>query len=303
MELVSTMSAEGAEIPVVDMPLLAIERWATVATQDRKFWIALAAAALLHMAFLINIAMHGAPRHLGDASGSDDGISISVVTEADIQSHATVPEIAEPPPGALPTAAPQPDPQQWEAKTEEAKPDPQSVPEAETAPPAMPDDMRQLLAIPLPGAEPAKKTPPPKPQQPAKPQQREQQPTQQRTAKLDFATPPSALNTAPGFAGRFTGATRPPGTTRSGANDDFARHVIAELQKTMPQLRQTLGRCTVRIFLNQNGNVSEVQVIRPSSIANIDQSVVFAVRQTSFPFPPPNSNEADRTFFVTYIYN
>ena len=70
----------------------------------------------------------------------------------------------------------------------------------------------------------------------------------------------------------------------------------------MPQLRDTQGRVTVRIILNENGNVQSVQVVRPSTAASLDQSVVFATKQTSYPFPPPNSNLADRTFLVTYIY-
>ena len=85
--------------------------------------------------------------------------------------------------------------------------------------------------------------------------------------------------------------------------DAFARGVIRALQQTMPQLRETLGRVTVRIILNQNGNVESVQVVRPSKIASLDQSVLFATKQTSYPFPPPNATLADRTFVVTYIYH
>jgi periplasmic protein TonB len=71
----------------------------------------------------------------------------------------------------------------------------------------------------------------------------------------------------------------------------------------MPQLRDTLGRVTVRIVLNDNGNIVDVQVVRPSVVPGLNQNVVFAAKQTSYPFPPPNSNDADRTFLVTYIYN
>src|SRR5690606_4442020 len=95
---------------------------------------------------------------------------------------------------------------------------------------------------------------------------------------------------------------RPPGITRSGANDEFARGVIRALQETMPQLRNTLGRVTIRILLNENGNIERVSLVRSSEDSRLDQSVIFAAKQTSYPLPPGNSNVADRTFLITYIY-
>ncbi len=79
--------------------------------------------------------------------------------------------------------------------------------------------------------------------------------------------------------------------------------MIRALKKTMPQLSNTFGSVKVRIVLNQNGNVEDVQVILPSNVAGLDQSVAFAVKQTSFPFPAPNSLPVDRIFQVTYIYH
>ena len=58
----------------------------------------------------------------------------------------------------------------------------------------------------------------------------------------------------------------------------------------------------MRIILDLNGSIVRTDVIRPSSVAGLDQSVVFATRQASFPFPPRNANAADLTFLVTYIY-
>jgi TonB family protein len=58
----------------------------------------------------------------------------------------------------------------------------------------------------------------------------------------------------------------------------------------------------VRIILDKDGSVVRTDVIRQSSVAGLDQSVVFATRQTSYPFPPRNANAADLTFLVTYIY-
>ena len=70
----------------------------------------------------------------------------------------------------------------------------------------------------------------------------------------------------------------------------------------MPQLSNTFGRVTVRITLNDTGNLADVKVVRKSDIAGLDQNVMFATRQTNYPFPPPNSKDVDRVFIVTYIY-
>ncbi len=120
-----------------------------------------------------------------------------------------------------------------------------------------------------------------------------------QTAKLDL-TPPAVFQAPVGGGG--AGLQRPAGITRSGENDDFARGVIRALQTTMPQLRNTFGRVTVRIELNMNGNLVRTTVLKPSNVAGLDQSVVFATQQSSFPFPPRNAVPADLVFFVTYIY-
>lgn len=139
-----------------------------------------------------------------------------------------------------------------------------------------------------------------KPQKPTenKPSQNPSKNT--KTANLDLAVPP-AMFTAPAGSGG-AGVERPAGITRSGENDRFARGVIRALQQTMPQLRDTRGRVRVRITLDRNGNLVSTQVMMPSQVAGLDQSVVFATRQTSFPLPPNNANSADLVFVVTYIY-
>ncbi len=146
-------------------------------------------------------------------------------------------------------------------------------------------------------AEPTKAKPAPA----AKPKPVAKTPPQ-KTAKLDLSTPPPSFNAPIGGGGQAS-FSRPPGITRSGFNDKFARDVVRALQQTMPQLRETRGRVTVRILLTDNGNVRDVQVVAPSPLAELNQSVVFAARQTSYPLPPGGSNEADRTFLITYIYN
>ena len=118
-------------------------------------------------------------------------------------------------------------------------------------------------------------------------------------------TPPQ-----PTFSGAFTGSSgrggggieRPPGITRSGENDDFAKGVVRALQRTMPQLSDTFGRVTVRITLDRNGSLVGTRVVRGSNVAGLDRSVVFSTQQASFPFPPKNANAADLLFIVTYVY-
>jgi protein TonB len=94
---------------------------------------------------------------------------------------------------------------------------------------------------------------------------------------------------------------RPPGITRSGENDEFARNVIRALQKTMPRER-ALGRVTVRIVLSENGSRADVQLLKSGGDSDLDFNVMFAARQTAYPFPPQKSTVVDRTFTVTYIY-
>ncbi len=67
-------------------------------------------------------------------------------------------------------------------------------------------------------------------------------------------------------------------------------------------LRDTYGRVTVRLLLNENGDLVDVQVVSPSGKPLLDQSVVFSTKQASFPLPPRGSTQIDRTFIVTYVY-
>ncbi len=144
----------------------------------------------------------------------------------------------------------------------------------------------------------AKKADEPKKAPSAKP--KPQRNAERRTANLAAPSPPVMFSAPQGGGG--AGVQRPPGITRSGANDEFARGVIRALQRTMPHLRDSTGRVTVRIKLDKNGNLASTTVVRPSRVSGMDQSVVFATHQSSFPLPPLNANTADLTFIVTYIY-
>ena len=270
------------------LALLAGERWQTASSRDRRFVIALAATALLHAVFVIGIA-RSVPRYVGDPSGADTAISIAIVTEADFKSLSTVPEMAETPPGAP-------------ASTRLQQPEPQSKP-------ALPETLRQSITDDVPDAKPSPERTPepgptPAPKKPAAKVQLQPQPPlkPKQSAKLDLTPPEMSMN-GPNGGGGSAGFERPPGITRSGANDAFGYDVVKALRKSMPPHSGLFGRVKVRFILDLNGNVTDVQVVQSSKIAQIDQEVVFAVRQTTFPFPPPNSIPADRTFQITYIYN
>jgi protein TonB len=239
---------------------------------------------------------------------------------------------AQPPPQPVPT--PKPDEAKQEAQPEPPTPPqkqetPPDVPEEvaepdpvkpteqaaakpeETSPDSIPPDLFSLQAedpskmqsndkpTPKPDAKPETKSETKKPtpsksasKPPAKPQKK-------NLAALDLSTPMT-----PSFGGGGGAAfQRPPGITRSGLNDAFARAVIRALQQTMPQLTGALGRVTVRILLSESGNVVEVKLLSGAKDPSLSQDVVFAAKQTSYPIPPAGSNLADRTFMVTYIYD
>ncbi len=318
---------------------------------DRRFFRYLLLALVLHALLLVRVQT-AAPRRLGAPEGADDAISVSIITERDLNGRATVedraagrpapppppPQTTTPPP-PTPPAPPieQPSPPEPQAAAAPPPPPAAAVPEPaekQTPPatlrPTLPDEAigPAPKADPKPApektktekpseqatqsensaetAKPVAKPDPTQKQEPAekpaevKPKPPAKKPAQRtETAKLDL-TPPAVFQAPVGGGG--AGVQRPAGITRSGENDDFARGVIRALQSTMPQLRNTFGRVTVRVELNMNGNLVRTTVLKPSNIAGLDQSVVFATQQSSFPFPPRNAVPADLVFFVTYIY-
>ncbi len=79
---------------------------------------------------------------------------------------------------------------------------------------------------------------------------------------------------------------RPPNVTRSRENSEFGRAVIRALYKTMPVAGDTVARVTIRLFLSETGNLTQLQLVRSSGDPILDQNVMFAARQSSFPIPP-----------------
>lgn len=339
--------SEGDAQHTFDLSLAGAARsGTTVLRDDRRFAAGLLAATLLHAMLFVSFNS-GEPRRLGDPSGADDAISVSIITAEDLKDRATVDDRAaglpapppSPPPApaetspVTPTSPEPPVEKPAEAKTEpppELKPTlgekPVPEPQPAESEKATITPTPELLALPEPGAQPAPKAaekkaakeesetdaqkesakkaetavkspevskPQPAKPTPAKPAE------PKKSAKLDLS-PPAVFRAPVGGGG--AGVQRPAGITRSGENDDFARGVIRALQRTMPQLRDTFGRVTVRITLNMQGNLASTQVLKPSQVAGLDQSVVFATQQSSFPFPPHNAKPVDLVFIVTYIY-
>jgi periplasmic protein TonB len=332
--------AENATQTIDDLKVAIEERWASMSgKRDRAFLAGLGCALLLHSLFLIGVLRTAVPAVIGAENGSEETIDVSMITDAEFKAKFAQEATNAPAgPAAPPTPPPaQPQPEQTETKpaeptppietaaiepppptpepepvkepeakpqdVAEPKPEPKSEPPPAELAPSLAEDLPDLLTL---QSTPQKKTetkpeatkPKPKPAE-AKPTQA--QPPRQKQAALDLA-PPSTFRGGGGFGGE-AGVQRPPGTTRAGWNDSFFRAVIAALRSTMPQLRNTHGRVTVRIMLNENGNIKSTDVVRPSQVSGLDQSVVFATKQTNFPLPPLAANEADRTFLITYIYD
>lgn len=282
---------------------------APVPQRQPVFWLALAAAALVHAGLVVGLS-RSSPHYLGDEGGVAEAINVELVDEGELLSMSAKSDQAPPPPTV---AAPAPSPAAEPAPAEpeppaEAAPAQQSAAlptlEAEEPQAAAPPD---AVPKPAPKSEAAKEKPKeaPKemPKEVAKPE-----PTAKPAPKP--RAPPSQLDLTVPFDVTMQGdadgggasSTRPPGITRTGENDRFGRDVIRALKKTMPPSEGVTGKVKVRIFLNERGNVAWVRVVEGSGDRLLDDSVVFSVHQSSFPFPPKGATEADRTFLVTYIY-
>lgn len=289
------------------------------AASDRGFRRALVVALALHLSLMLGFLT--APesltqKRLGEPDADPNGVSVEIVDMADLKSRTNVPLMGSPPePMPQPQQQPTPKPPEKQAKPPEPTPEPEqsqlqpqqqpSQPQAAEPPPQQPAKeapREKTEAIEAPGNPPPSEPPAeqPKPAPPTKHAARPPAPSSQQAPQrrvLDLSIPPSALNITP----RDVGAQRPPGITQSGENDQFGRGVINALWRTFPQLRTT-GVVGVRFVLNTKGNLTNIVVTRSSGDSNLDQTIVFAVKQASFPIPPDNSTEVDRTFLITYIY-
>lgn len=291
--------------PPADLGGLSAGARGAQATQgDRRFHIGLALAVVLHS--LLFAGFYGSPqRHIGSPDGDRNAVDVSFVSEDELQSIASAaaapkatPVPPAPPPQPPAEAAPEPAPETAspappQPSTSAQPPEPVPPPES-----AIPDEALTLKPLEDLRASTEKSAPkpaePPKPQPPAK----QPAPERKRSATLDLSPPANFTFGGGGGAA----VARPAGITRSGENDAFARGVISALRRTMPQLMDTRGRVTVRITLGKDGELVSTQVVNPSNVSGLDRSVVFATRQTSYPFPPRNARPVDLVFLITYIY-
>jgi TonB family protein len=262
------------------------------------FWLALLVAALMHAGLIVGVS-RSHPRTIGVAEGDTNAIDVELVDEGELRAMsapASAPAAPQETPAAqaaAPSVEPQPEP------TPETPPE--AAPQQSAALPAL--EAEEPQASPPPAALP--KPAPPKSSEtseaPAK-KQSETKPALKPPAKLDLSVPFDLAIQGGTSGGSASSATRPPGITRSGENDRFGRDVIRALKKTMPPLESVTGKVKVRIFLDERGNVAWVRLVEGSGDRGLDDSVVFSVHQSSFPFPPKGATAADRTFLVTYVY-
>jgi periplasmic protein TonB len=292
------------------------DRW------SRGFWIGLACAAAVHAVLIIGVARH-APRYLGAAGGAADAINVELVDEADLKSRETSTGNS-PPPGAL---VPPPQPQS-EPAPESPPPQPEAKQPVEKTPPEQkaektPEPKAELPAEAAPADQPASLLPVEKEKpQSAPPQaghakedakEKKAEAEAEAAKKLELKPPnqldlslPKEMSMAQpfdNFGSASSAVGRPPGITRSGANDDFGRGVIRALKKTMPPATGTKGRLTIRLILDERGNIATLKLVKAAGIRDLDEGVMFSAQQASFPFPPQGATVADRTFLITYVYN
>lgn len=306
--------ATGAPVQAADATSAVRVRAVAVPNpQERVFGTALACALIVHAALLIGFT-RSQPRLMGEKGGRPDGISVELVEAADLNNKNSVAtegapgSAARPAPPPAKATPPPPEPQQEKAAPQ---PTPKGATELAPSPPeqaakadvAAPEEKQQAPLWPLDQqvldlVHPPDRPPPAKapreavaaPKPPAKPAQPQ--------APLQLKIPDAPFLPSGGSAG----FARPTGITRSGENDEFGRGVIRALRKTMPPGRPEPAQVTVRFLLSDYGNLVELRLERSSGDPVLDQSVMFSVKQSSFPFPPVNAPIVDRTFLVTYVY-
>ena len=301
---------------------------------SRTFWIGLALAFSMHASMFVPLVggyLTAASKRMGEADGAPDGISVEVVQEAQMPGAAAPPPepppappsppepqaVTPPQPPAPPLKQPQPPPKQAKAEpapkpvppapptvpveeearslpdirgTTEPDPPPSDAPPAERAAAAKPTETAALIKemTDLFAPDPVRRTAP--------------QAKTAPTPPADPNEPRPVLDTPMEFQGNSSSFARPIDITRSGENDEFGRGVIRALRQTMPSPWGLKSRVTIKFFLTEAGQVGEMRLVQGSGYPLVDQSVVFAAGNSTFPRPPRGSKVSDRIFLVTYIY-
>src|SRR5262245_15966157 len=94
------MSADADEVARVARRRQAIARRTLAArrAQERRFWIGVGCAALVHAMLFVGVNRSSSTRGLGDPTGERDGIAIEIVDAADLESRNSVALPESPPP-------------------------------------------------------------------------------------------------------------------------------------------------------------------------------------------------------------
>jgi protein TonB len=272
---------------------------ATKISRQPIFLIGLIGAVAVHAALILGLI--GSPsRYIGDPEGSSRVINVELIDEAEFQNSAPSTSRPDNPPSAA-TVAPPPQPEEPRPQPETPRAQPETPRAQPEEPSASEPDLPQKSAEQPPLETEKPKTPSPQ-DTPEKRKVTEIDPNYELKppAPLDLRVPFYATTT--GAQRSSSGATRPPGITRSGENDKFGRDVIRSLRKMMPPPRGIKGRVTIRIFLDGQGNIAKAELVQSGGNRELDQSVLFSAQQATFPYPPKGATVADRTFRVTYIY-
>jgi periplasmic protein TonB len=279
--------------------------------ENSRFTAAIIAALALHLAALVIGFATPAPQLMGEATGSQEGVTVEIADENEISGRTAQPAVTPPPKPATapateaPPSRPAPDlkPSTHEEAPTPAKEEAKEAPEP--AAPALENLDPNLFKIQPDGQTPdgqasnKQAKPEPKPHQPAKPTKPAAKP--EKPAQMSMTVPMPSFTSSSEAPGRSAGVSRPAGITRSGLNDEFGRGVIRALRQTMPP-NNRIAQATVRFVLSKDGNLSEVELVSSSGDPILDQNVVFAVKQANFPIPATNLTALDRQFRVTYVY-
>jgi protein TonB len=262
--------------------------FAAASKRERAFWLSLACAVLVHASLIVGVVHQRSslPRQMGERDGDKDAISVDLVDAADLPRPTPAPPV--PQQSAPPSLSP---PQQ------PAQPPAEAAAAAESAP--QQKQQKKSIERPVDKEALSPASPPSAKEKQTEAAAKKKSAPQQQDASLNLDPPIMAMPPI----GRSAAVSRPPGVTRSGENDEFGRAVIRALRQTMPYHRGIFGRVTVRLILTDTGNLAEVRLVYGAQESSLNQDVVFAVKQSSFPLPPVGSTVVDRTFLVTYIYN
>ncbi len=231
-------------------------------------WLALAIALLLHVA-IVGVGFAHLPSHdkrLGDAAGEPEAITISMITEADLDRRTI--EMTRPVPVPVPAPVP--------ATRAQTPAQPSAPAQPQAAPPApaldLSLDMTTQSLKPMLTQQPAA--------HPASSQE-----IQQALKSIDLAAKAPAAISA-----------------HKGKVDEFSRDVVRALARTKPGSPGGTGRVVVTFTLSEDGLPLDVHISHSSGSDGFDRTAMAAVWAAAFSRPPTGTSQQDRTFDIEYLF-